>query len=208
MSSNVEIKDLDAIISKENSISTYNVAYVLGIIFIIALLGINIFYYLGEGTEEIAEVFKPVAQFFAGLFGYTAVETAKQTIKTSSAGAKSGIDAIEKGTIGGLDLTEDVLDETTDERNKLSNNNKKVSDNQKKIINTNSEEPTSYTETETGDIVQNTKSSSKMGYCYIGTDRGNRSCAPIGDETMCMSGSIFPTHETCINPNLRYQEQN
>ena len=54
-------------------------------------------------------------------------------------------------------------------------------------------------------MVQNTKSSSKMGYFYIGTDRGNRSCAPIGDETMCMSGSIFPTHETCINPNLRYQ---
>jgi uncharacterized protein YxeA len=43
----------------------------------------------------------------------------------------------------------------------------------------------------------------KDKHCYIGTDRGFRSCIEIGDLDKCMSGDIFPTHEMCINPSLR-----
>ena len=43
----------------------------------------------------------------------------------------------------------------------------------------------------------------KDKHCYIGTDRGFRSCIEIGDADKCMSGDIFPTHEMCINPSLR-----
>jgi len=41
------------------------------------------------------------------------------------------------------------------------------------------------------------------GYCYIGKDRGFRSCVKVNDYDNCMSGDIFPTSELCINPNLR-----
>ena len=44
---------------------------------------------------------------------------------------------------------------------------------------------------------------SKAGYCYIGEDRGFRSCIKVGEGDVCMSGDIFPTREVCINPNLR-----
>ena len=43
----------------------------------------------------------------------------------------------------------------------------------------------------------------KTGYCYIGTDRGYRSCVKIEDGDQCMSGEIFPTMDKCINPKLR-----
>lgn len=43
----------------------------------------------------------------------------------------------------------------------------------------------------------------KSGYCYIGTDRGFRSCIHVGKGETCMSGEIFPTIDVCINPNLR-----
>lgn len=43
----------------------------------------------------------------------------------------------------------------------------------------------------------------KDKHCYIGTDRGFRSCIEIGDADKCMSGDIFPTHDKCINPSLR-----
>jgi hypothetical protein len=43
----------------------------------------------------------------------------------------------------------------------------------------------------------------KERHCYIGTDRGFRSCIKIGDADKCMSGDIFPTQEMCINPSLR-----
>ena len=44
---------------------------------------------------------------------------------------------------------------------------------------------------------------SKSGYCYIGEDRGFRSCIKVGENDQCISGDIFPTMDICINPNLR-----
>jgi len=43
----------------------------------------------------------------------------------------------------------------------------------------------------------------KAGWCYIGEDRGFRTCAQVGVNDTCMSGDIFPSQEICINPNLR-----
>jgi hypothetical protein len=47
------------------------------------------------------------------------------------------------------------------------------------------------------------KPASKSGFCYIGEDRGFRSCIEVGEGETCMSGDIFPTDAICINPNLR-----
>lgn len=45
--------------------------------------------------------------------------------------------------------------------------------------------------------------SGKAGWCFIGEDRGFRTCSEIGQNDKCMSGDIFPSHEICMNPNLR-----
>lgn len=45
--------------------------------------------------------------------------------------------------------------------------------------------------------------SGKAGWCFIGEDRGLRTCSEIGQNDKCMSGDIFPSHEICMNPNLR-----
>ena len=44
----------------------------------------------------------------------------------------------------------------------------------------------------------------KNGWCYVGTDRGIRSCVDVGYNESCISQDIYPTREKCINPNLRY----
>jgi hypothetical protein len=43
----------------------------------------------------------------------------------------------------------------------------------------------------------------KKGWCFIGKDRGVRSCAKVGLNDTCMSGDIFPTSDICVNPRLR-----
>ena len=43
----------------------------------------------------------------------------------------------------------------------------------------------------------------KSGYCYIGEDRGFRSCIEVTKDMKCMSGDIFPTMDVCVNPRLR-----
>jgi len=50
---------------------------------------------------------------------------------------------------------------------------------------------------------QSSKIANKSGYCYIGEDRGFRSCIKIKQGDKCMSGNIFSTEALCINPNLR-----
>jgi len=47
------------------------------------------------------------------------------------------------------------------------------------------------------------KTQSKHGYCYIGKEKGVRTCMRVSEDDTCMSGEIFPTSEICINPNLR-----
>jgi len=51
--------------------------------------------------------------------------------------------------------------------------------------------------------IQQSKSNSKSGWCFIGEDRGFRSCIQVNSNEKCMSGDIFPSQEICINPNLR-----
>jgi hypothetical protein len=43
----------------------------------------------------------------------------------------------------------------------------------------------------------------KSGYCYVGSDKGYRSCVYVGRSDTCMSGEVFPTIDVCINPTLR-----
>ena len=50
---------------------------------------------------------------------------------------------------------------------------------------------------------QSSKIVKKAGYCFIGEDRGFRSCVHVKKGDMCMSGDIFPNEAICINPNLR-----
>ena len=44
---------------------------------------------------------------------------------------------------------------------------------------------------------------SKAGWCYIGEDRGFRTCSEVGVNDSCMSGDIFPSSQICVNPSLR-----
>ena len=50
--------------------------------------------------------------------------------------------------------------------------------------------------------IQNPITAKKTNWCLIGDHNQRRSCASIKDADKCMSGDIFPTHESCINPNL------
>ena len=56
---------------------------------------------------------------------------------------------------------------------------------------------------DSGSSMQQSKGSSKSGWCFVGEDRGFRSCVNVGMNDECMSGEIFSTKELCVNPSLR-----
>lgn len=45
--------------------------------------------------------------------------------------------------------------------------------------------------------------SGKAGYCYIGEDRGFRSCVKVDASDKCMSGQVFSRQDICVDPTLR-----
>jgi len=45
--------------------------------------------------------------------------------------------------------------------------------------------------------------SGKAGYCYIGEDRGFRSCIKVEEGDKCMSGDVYSRQDICMNPSLR-----
>ena len=61
-----------------------------------------------------------------------------------------------------------------------------------------------YTDTDT-DTKKNdfdNKYENITGYCFVGEDKGIRTCMEINVTDKCMSGNIFPNKSVCVNPNL------
>lgn len=44
--------------------------------------------------------------------------------------------------------------------------------------------------------------SGKTHWCLVGEYQGRRGCIEIGDGDRCMSGQVFPSQYTCLNPNF------
>jgi hypothetical protein len=174
------------------------------IFFILAFLGFNIFIYLAKGTQDITNFFSPIINYFIKLFGGVtsqvvdvSAEGAKEVVDTAANITTSGLSAVQQTTPGGLKTTPvqttipqaDIMQTNT--LNKALNSS--TSEKQKSS--------TDYEADESTSTIQN--GASKSGWCYIGEDRGFRSCAKVGVDDKCMSGEIFPSNEICINPNLR-----
>ena len=157
------------------------------IFLILAFLGFNIFTYLGKSTEYVVNLFKPIF----GLFGYSVAETAKQTIDVTAKGTTDIVNVAAGTASSGINLLENTLAGKMRKEKQATMNllNQAVAS---------GPQPD-----DAGSKTQSSKTKSKSGYCYIGEDRGFRSCIAVGEGDMCMSGDIFPTMETCINPNLR-----
>ena len=147
------------------------------------------------------------------LFGYETSSTVKQTVKTSAKGANVAVDSTATATKQTIDYVEDIFDDTLPSNNTTMSQSKQNTNttntyvaqdklNNRPVVNSN---VTASNEDDNTLIINSVtpKTSGSVGYCYIGEDRGHRSCADISDENLCMSGEIFPSRDLCVNPNLR-----
>ena len=179
------------------------------IVFVLALLGLNIFQYLAKGTQEVSDVFEPFVKGVLALFanisstfvGIFAAGT--KTIVGGTANAiDSGLSKIENkaATIqektSPSSLKSQSAQQNTD--NTMDNNTLNTTLNRSQASKSSNSD---YEADSAGSSIQ--AGSGKAGWCYIGEDRGFRSCMEIGKSDKCMSGDIFPSNEICVNPNLR-----
>jgi hypothetical protein len=181
------------------------------IILILAFLGFNVFVYLAQGTQTIVDIFAPLV---GGLFKTTAA-VAGETVDVAADGAK----VVVGGTKTVVDKTADVLDTGLTAIQDITPNipasgikgqpisQPSVSQGDQstlnKALNTRQMQQAPEKDYEAHEAPSSVHSAGKGGWCFVGEDRGFRSCAQVGVNDTCMSGDIFPTHEICMNPNLR-----
>lgn len=168
------------------------------IVLILAFLGFNLFTFLGGVTDTTKGILAPLFSFF----GYGVGETVKQTTNVAAEGAKTAVD-VAAGTVDdAVTLMEKAVGVDNVQFNRIddkSTSTKTALDNAVK-----KQKPNNIPDPDdAGSVTQQSKSLPKSGYCYIGEDRGFRSCIKVGEGDKCMSGDIFPSKQICINPSLR-----
>lgn len=174
------------------------------IIILLAFLGFNIFSYLAQGTQVVSNVFAP---FFKKFIGIT-IGTASQTIDVSAEGGK----AVTTSTASGINTGLSALQEVTPNNMKSSVSSQPIQDKEEieesknslnKALNQQNRTTNKDDEYEPNQASSSVHDTGKAGWCFIGEDRGYRTCSKVGENDKCMSGDIFPSQELCINPNLR-----
>lgn len=183
-----------------DSLKNINMTTWILIILILSFLGFNIFVYLAKGTQDIANFFSPLVQYIFG----TTLSVAGQAVDVSAEGAK----AVVSGTAGaintGLTSVQNVTPNkapTTIQSQPIQTNTGLPSDTPlNKALNISQSQNEDY---EAHQAPSSVHSAGKSGWCFVGEDRGFRSCTLVNENDTCMSGDIFPSQELCINPSLR-----
>jgi hypothetical protein len=194
-------------------IENINITTWLIIIFILAFLGFNIFVYLAKGTQDITSFFQPlVNQIFKIIASITG-----QTVNVSAEGAKTVVSGTANTINTGLSSVQNIAtpNSVTPNSTTTNSNLKGQPINQKQIdimqqtslnraLNASQSQ---QQQQQQQDYQANEATSSvhggKSGWCYVGEERGYRTCAQVGVNDTCMSGDIFPSQEICVNPSLR-----
>lgn len=189
------------------------------IILILALLGFNIFIYLAAGTDNISSLFTKIL----GILGLTtkkivdvSLEGSKQIVSgtaniydQAATTVQNKIDTAASSAVSSstakTTLSNDNYTSTTPSTNNI--NDAQATSLNKALNSAQAANNNSSNDYEADDINSSIQtggsSSSKAGWCFIGEDRGIRTCAQVGESDTCMSGDIFPSNEICINPKLR-----
>lgn len=202
------------------------------VILMLAFLGINVFAYLEKGTDATADFFGKYIAPILKVFGYETLETTKQTVETSATGTKAGVDIVADTTTGAINTIEGSAKGTSGSNTntngitgqqsvsqqlkmnstqpirdqlKIEKQINELEDMQEQNLQKALDDSARPSEPKPDDSLSRIQSggSGKAGWCFIGEDRGFRTCSEIGENDKCMSGDIFPSQEICMNPNLR-----
>ena len=186
------VSDDSSMFSNKNGIIIF-----LLILVILSFLGINMLAISGNILEEMSKIFGPTFKNVASILGYSTGELVETTADVGADAAKLGIDIAEGSvhSVGKLLKTasEQGLNDNIKKNLELSLSRPKPTANTPEK----SPEPS-----QSADSIHRSISSKKGGWCFVGEDAGTRGCVSVDEHDKCMSGQIFPSRESCINPSI------
>lgn len=172
------------------------VVKILLIVIIISALGFNILAYLARGTDYVSAIVEKVAGFLPGGIGRTLQLSARGTALGGEVAAGT-IEDVEKIVTGASPTTDNApmkhkdIWEKRDETLADAIDKRQMPDISPSM---------QHLPDRSDSSIQN-QSGGK--WCYVGSDRGYRSCVEMKDNQPCISGNIFHSKMKCVNPEIR-----
>jgi hypothetical protein len=216
-------------VSLLDGIKSISITTWLIIILIFSFLGFNVFVYLAQGTQDITNFLGPLFKKILGILGLAT----KEVIDITAEGTRTIFDGtanfVDETTTAIQNAVDKPFEEAIAKKKQQGGSSTNVKSSSatssvpssstqiqqppkdimqnntlNKALNTAAASNTGNQEYQADDSTSSIQQGgSKSGWCYIGEDRGFRTCAQVGVNDTCMSGDIFPSQEICINPNLR-----
>ncbi len=209
--------------------SLMNIILLLLVLVILAALGINIFMYLSEGTDYVAKILEKIAYYLpesvaktfrlsaigTGATGEFAADTLDDVGKVVG-GIKGGLNRNKRK--GGEQDSKALEKKIEEERIKKEKKEKERL--KRQVIRTNklreialkqrnedklkaAVENRNVKDIEKYETYQPSKAMERgmkgKGWCYIGSDRGFRTCLEINENDICNSAQIFKSQSECEN---------
>jgi hypothetical protein len=170
-----------------------NVIILLLVLLIFSFLGINLLVVSGNAFKTLADMFGPVLLKVASMLGYSTGQLVNTTADVTADTAKLGVD-IAEGTAQSIgNLLKDASKGGMSETDKQNLERALTPSNCPKS--TPSPEPDKAT-----NVIQNPITAKKTGWCLVGEDNGTRGCVLVDEHDKCMSGQIFPSKMSCLQP--------
>ena len=168
-----------------------------GVILVLAFLGLNIFTYLKEGVDAITYFLKKV--------GKPIIKPITTTSRPITKTKKKVVQKKEKPLK--IEKEQPAPRKKLPPRKKLQGDGGEIKEDDTieqawKLEKEDDESECSEPEPDS-DILSEIQNGRKSGWCYIGTDRGYRSCVKITEQDQCLSGKVYQTEAICHNPDLR-----
>jgi len=216
--SNLDSSGIESLTRESNDSFLANIPWYawLILVVIITFLGYNLYMYLENGSGYFENIFASISKETKQLFGFPVDEHSNNSLNSKLSSNNTNINQNQTHQ-----QNQKHQESQTNQQNQPHQQNKPLNQIQDSSPDSssktslfkalNSSEPEknknnsllNYKEDESHSEIQQSKTSSKNGWCYIGEDRGVRSCVKVNDSDTCMSGNIFPSENLCVNPNLR-----
>lgn len=203
--SSPSVSDSESSSSSSSGLMSYLSFRNIIIFFIIALfLGYNVLSAAGSTAEDIRYGLQPVLSSIANVFGLTLGSFIKTTSDESTKGVVTIAETANKAVDDTVDGAQKVLGGTPVEKDDESDDEEEDNTKEKSLDKAIDLAPQKKSVVEADEAGSKTQGKTgKAGWCYIGEDRGFRSCAKVGRQQECESGEYFSRKELCENPDLR-----
>jgi hypothetical protein len=193
----------ELVVTSSSSSSSYSYVWMILLgIFVLSLIGVNVFQYLATTTQEIDNIFGPgltsvvkfvvaiCAKLFVGILEAIrwVFDTIAHAVDTIVNGTESVVSSAASSAASGAasGAASSAASGIPPQGNAA-------------VVMAHPESSSQQPEPEASQANQGRTS----GWCYIGEENNFGICTQVGPKDSCLSGQIFPTQDLCINPTLR-----